>query len=65
MPPEINENKCNGCGICLFQCGGVCFLFDPVRYKAYLKYGNRCVDCLICEYECPQEAITVRFRRAS
>jgi NAD-dependent dihydropyrimidine dehydrogenase PreA subunit len=63
MPPKIDMDRCNGCGVCLFQCGAQCFAFHPVPYKAFLAHGKRCVDCLICQHTCPQDAITVRFRK--
>jgi NAD-dependent dihydropyrimidine dehydrogenase PreA subunit len=63
MPPKVDKDRCNGCGVCLFSCGARCFEFLPSQYKAYLRYGRRCVDCLICEHTCPQAAITVRFRK--
>ena len=60
MPPKIDKDKCNGCGICLFQCGVQCFTFDTRQYKTYAKQARKCIECLICQHTCPQGAITIK-----
>ncbi|MBI4318237.1 MAG: ferredoxin family protein [Chloroflexi bacterium] len=62
MPPRIDQEKCDGCGICIFQCGAWVFGFKPDRYKAYAKSPRDCVDCFICETKCPQGAISIKLR---
>ena len=63
MPPKIDNHKCNGCGICLFQCGSQCFIVDPQKYIARPKFAFRCVDCQICQHKCPPQAITVKIKK--
>lgn len=63
MPPKIDKEKCDGCGICIFQCGAFCFAFNPDEYKVYLASGKDCVDCFICEEKCPPKAITMVIGR--
>lgn len=60
MPPRIYKDRCNGCGICIFQCGAICFGFDAAGYKAYVSNGKACTDCFICQEMCPVNAIAVR-----
>ena len=63
MPPRITIEKCNGCGICIYQCGGFCLTLDYKRNKAKLSNGSECVDCFQCEARCPQEAIKISISR--
>lgn len=60
MPPKIDKEKCDGCGICIFQCGADCFGFDAFRYKAVLERGKLCTDCFLCQEKCPTQAILVK-----
>ncbi|MBI2371810.1 MAG: ferredoxin [Deltaproteobacteria bacterium] len=57
MPPKIDNAKCDGCGICIFDCGALCLELDPVSDKVFLAHGRACVDCFICEEVCPEGAI--------
>ena len=52
---RVDEEKCNGCGVCMNHC--------PVSNitlakNGYPVWGRNCLLCLTCELECPEEAIT-------
>ena len=60
MPVEpIDENLCNGCKLCVDVCPMDVLRFDEVKNKAYVKYQQDCMVCLICELRCPTNAIYV------
>lgn len=59
MPIKVDPNKCDGCGICIFDCGADVFRFTNAKDKVY-PFGNRyCVNCFLCELVCPEGAIQV------
>lgn len=59
MPIKVDPNKCDGCGICVFDCGADVFRFTNAKDKVY-PFGNRyCVNCFLCELVCPEGAIQV------
>ena len=61
MPPRIDPTLCDGCGICVFDCGAFVLTMDPRRNIAKLTgQGKGCVDCFICEFVCPEHAITMK-----
>ena len=60
MPPRIDRSACTGCGICLFDCGTDVFAFDAQAEKAKVERPRECVDCFICEENCPVRAIVVK-----
>ena len=55
MAAVINENKCNGCGICAEICPVKAIAIDLVAKidKAI------CIDCGSCVAECPNDAISM------
>lgn len=61
MPPRINKVKCEGCGICLWECGKGVFAFNSEENEAISDVPKKCVDCFICELKCPHHAISVIF----
>jgi NAD-dependent dihydropyrimidine dehydrogenase PreA subunit len=56
---RIDENLCNGCGICANSCPMDVIRVDEERNKAIAKYPEDCTLCAICEIDCPEHAIYV------
>lgn len=55
MPPEINYEKCIGCGKCVDACAeDVFFGSDKTRdQKPEVSYPEACFHCNLCVDECP------------
>jgi NAD-dependent dihydropyrimidine dehydrogenase PreA subunit len=59
---EIDENKCNGCGLCILSCAeGALKLIDG---KARLVGDILCDGIGACIGQCPQDALTIVEREA-
>lgn len=56
---RIDDDLCNGCGICVNICSVDVLRMDKKRKKAVIKYPEECTCCAFWELECPQEAIYV------
>lgn len=57
--PTINEDACNGCGMCVTSCGRNVFDYDPQRKKAVMARPLQCmVGCMSCQVWCVYEAIS-------
>ncbi len=56
---RIDENKCNGCGICVNSCPMDVIRMDEERKKAIATYPEDCTLCAVCEIDCPEQAIYV------
>ncbi len=56
---KINYDKCDGCGLCIFECGMNLFAFDAKQDRVVLHNTKECVECFICEYRCPEGAIAL------
>ena len=55
---ELNQDKCNGCGMCKRVCPhGV---FDLMDGKAVLKDRGACMECGACAGNCTEGALDVR-----
>lgn len=55
--PEIDREKCDGCGLCL----GVCKSFVLVDGVITAVAIEECNWCTLCEEVCPHGAISCRF----
>lgn len=67
MPPVIDLEKCNGCGVCERNCPGDLIVMqgkDKKTKKASIKYPEECWHCGICRLDCPVDAVTYRFPKA-
>lgn len=56
---KIDEELCNGCGICLESCSMDVIRLDEVTEKAFIAFGDDCATCYMCEMDCPTDAIYV------
>ena len=59
MVAEIDETKCNGCGVCVDRCPMDVIRIDAKSDKAVIKYSEDCTGCFECELTCPYDAIYV------
>lgn len=64
MIESIDKNRCVGCGNCVKSCSMDVIRFDLDSEKAYIAYPDDCACCMLCELECPAEAIYVGAERA-
>ncbi len=52
--PVINEELCNGCGICEMVCPDSSVVQSEGVYTVHYEY---CKGCGLCAHECPRGAI--------
>ncbi len=57
--PEIDINKCSGCGLCVSVCekNGLALLESHVIFVG----GDQCTWCGLCEAVCEQGAISCPY----
>ena len=51
---RIDEDICNGCGICIDGCPMDVIRLDDEENHAYIKYFEDCIACYNCESDCPE-----------
>ena len=54
-PPQVNIDKCKGCGHCVKVCPAL--VFELREKKSMVIYGERCFACGHCSAVCPEEAV--------
>ena len=55
---EINKAWCKGCGICIAMCPKQ--VLGLQENKATVEKAEACISCKLCEYRCPDFAITIK-----
>lgn len=55
--PEVDEEKCKGCGICAMHCPEACI--EIKDKKAEVDY-DFCKGCGVCPTVCPLKAIIMK-----
>jgi len=57
--PSVDEEKCNGCSICVKACKHDVYALDKAEKKALVANPYSCeVFCQSCQFQCSQEAIS-------
>jgi len=57
--PTINEDSCDGCGLCLLTCGNNVFKWSHAENRPVVALKENCVlGCTTCGKLCPENAIT-------
>ena len=54
----INEKWCKSCGLCIVFCPNRVFTPDSFG-RPQIDNKDKCIGCKICEFRCPDFAITV------
>ncbi|WP_029409059.1 RnfABCDGE type electron transport complex subunit B [Treponema pedis] len=72
--PEVDYEKCTGCGVCVAQCPqhvlslisadlkgalALCSCRNPKKAQIMKNCKRGCIKCMKCEKNCPKEAIKV------
>ncbi len=57
--PEVDQKKCNGCGLCVSVCA--CHALILVNNLVTVVETEECGWCTECEAVCPNGAIACRF----
>ena len=62
--PEVDDEKCTGCGACVWVCpaGAVELVDESDKRTVKFKHAS-CVFCAACEEACPEEAIRLAVER--
>jgi NAD-dependent dihydropyrimidine dehydrogenase PreA subunit len=64
MIETIDNGLCTGCGICVDSCNSDVLRLDEEEKKAVIRYGDDCCSCDMCKVDCPEQAVSVSWRRA-
>lgn len=54
----LDQEKCNGCGICLEVCPHQ--VLAPAARTVFIKEKHACMECGACAINCPFAAISVQ-----
>jgi NAD-dependent dihydropyrimidine dehydrogenase PreA subunit len=54
---QLDEEKCNGCGVCLNVCPHA--VFELKNKKAHMIRRDYCMECGACMINCPKKALSV------
>ncbi len=57
MPPIIDIDKCDNCGICVEVCSENVFYGSKSKKPPEVNYAEECWHCGACYVECHKEAI--------
>jgi adenylylsulfate reductase subunit B len=58
MPPQINQELCNACGVCYDVCPeDVFYETEPGKPPVKVTYPDECWHCAACVIDCPLDAI--------
>ncbi len=55
----IDHETCNGCKICYKACFVDVFRWDSEKKRPIVAYPEDCVQCNVCELNCPKDCIQV------
>ena len=55
--PKIKQEWCKACGLCVEYCPGKVFAKDAFGSPT-IAQPDQCVTCYLCQYRCPDFAIT-------
>lgn len=60
--PDIDPQRCTGCGRCVAACEPHVLSLELVRWKksAVLHAPDRCTGCSLCAVKCPFHAIAMQ-----
>ena len=56
---RIDNDLCNGCGICVNHCPADVIRMDRKIKKAVIRYPEDCILCGYCVLDCPQHAVFI------
>jgi NAD-dependent dihydropyrimidine dehydrogenase PreA subunit len=59
MIKQIDEDKCDGCYVCVELCTKDVLRLDEKSKKAVIAYRDDCQTCYTCEMNCPTKAVFV------
>ena len=59
MPPIIDREKCNGCGLCDRHCP--LDVITMVEKTPEVRYPDECWHCGACRQDCPTGALEITF----
>ncbi len=61
MPPIIDKETCNACGVCADICPTDVFKVVEKEKSPEIRYPEECWHCNACVLDCDQEAVKLRI----
>ena len=55
---QLDQGKCNGCGMCIEVCPQQVFTLS--RKVSSITDRDACMECAACARNCPRQAVSVR-----